>query len=102
MGKKEINIDELFESMSHQGDAADIPVAFKTPKASYTSTQLLTRYMSTILLGIFVAMVIASLCFWDGKQNGPFADLWEYTKLVGTMIIGGVVATYLQPTNNDR
>ena len=72
-----------------------------TSPSPYTAGQRLTRFMSIILFGLFFFLVIASLNYWDGSKDGAFADLWEYTKLIGTTIIGGVVATYLQPNNGE-
>lgn len=65
-----------------------------------SASQKLTRFMSLILLIFVFLMIILSINLWDGSKDGNFSDFWEYTKLIGTMIIGGVVATYLQPNNN--
>lgn len=88
------NIEQF--SASHGKDN----VSIKTNPHELTAGQRLTRFMSIILLALFCLLVVASLYFWDGSKAGKYSDLWEYTKLIGTTIIGGVVATYMQP-NND-
>jgi len=63
--------------------------------------QKLTRFMSIILLALVFTLIILSVILWDGSKDGKYVDLWEYSKLIGTTIIGGVVATYLHPSGNN-
>jgi len=94
--KKKVSIDELStEFKDDNSSLSNVPTEL-------TSGQKLTRFMSLILLVFVMLMIILSINLWDGTKEGAFSDFWEYTKLIGTMIIGGVVATYLQPSNNSN
>jgi len=91
--KEKVSIDELSLEFKETG------ASLQSVPAELSPGQKLTRFMSIILLLFVVMLIIMSVNLWDGTKEGPFSDLWEYTKLIGTTIIGGVVATYLQ---NDK
>lgn len=91
---KRVSIDELSSKFKDDSSSlSQVPTVL-------SAGQKLTRLMSVILLLFVVMLIIMSVNLWDGTKDGAFSDFWEYTKLIGTTIIGGVVATYLQPSNN--
>lgn len=64
-----------------------------------SAEQKLIKFIALVLLALATFLVGISLFLWDGQPNGLYSQVWEFSKSIMLLVIGAVVATYLQQSS---
>lgn len=83
------------------GDHSPTPLDRENSTSILTPRARVIREMALILVSVAIVGTGVTLCLWDGTPNSAYSDAYEFMKDMDKLILGAILATYLNNSNGD-